>query len=200
MQWFRYGSQGSSWYRHHHGPEIRPAPARTRQGTGTKSFKSGLPCSIEGCESLRFCRTWCITHYSRWQAHGDPLAKVISWPKPGTGKGKRVNGRYEHNRARIEYLENIGPVPRCECPKQESLHVRVKNGEVVLHSEADQARDTFTKHWSLTCSVEGCKTSNKKTGSGQGFCKRHYRQMQKHGRIISVDPIPLSGRRTSVKK
>lgn len=29
-------------------------------------------CSVEGCESAARCRGWCLKHYQRWRAHGDP--------------------------------------------------------------------------------------------------------------------------------
>lgn len=36
-------------------------------------------CTIAGCDKTQFCRTWCTTHYCRWQRHGDPL-KVTRTP------------------------------------------------------------------------------------------------------------------------
>jgi hypothetical protein len=29
-------------------------------------------CSIEDCESSSYVRGWCVKHYERWRAHGDP--------------------------------------------------------------------------------------------------------------------------------
>ncbi len=31
------------------------------------------PCSIEGCHRPARARTWCVTHYTRWARHGDPV-------------------------------------------------------------------------------------------------------------------------------
>ena len=28
--------------------------------------------SIEGCDTLVYCRSWCVKHYRRWKNHGDP--------------------------------------------------------------------------------------------------------------------------------
>ena len=30
-------------------------------------------CSVDGCDQTRRTRGWCIAHYTRWRAHGDPL-------------------------------------------------------------------------------------------------------------------------------
>lgn len=30
-------------------------------------------CSISGCKKVVRARSWCSTHYARWQRHGDPL-------------------------------------------------------------------------------------------------------------------------------
>src|SRR5262245_12923991 len=164
MQWYRYGN---------YDPAIQAAPARTREGTGTRSFKSGLPCEFEGCDGLMFSRGWCSMHYYRWKKFGDPALTPKPRPRNGKGKGKRINGRYETANRRA-YLEKVGTIPRCECPKQESMHVRKdKHGQSVLHSEADQARDLFTKYPNEICTVDGCEISIRLSGSGWGFCKRH---------------------------
>lgn len=34
-------------------------------------------CSIESCNAISYCRGWCIKHYERWRAHGNPL--TIKW-------------------------------------------------------------------------------------------------------------------------
>lgn len=35
-------------------------------------------CSIEGCGKPAVSRGWCITHYTRWRRHGDPLAAATT--------------------------------------------------------------------------------------------------------------------------
>lgn len=43
-------------------------------------------CSIEGCgRTGQIRRTWCVLHYSRWQAHGDPLTTVRPTVRPRYG-------------------------------------------------------------------------------------------------------------------
>lgn len=47
-------------------------------------------CSIDNCGKTHYARTWCESHYEKWQRHGDPL-----WvrPLPGWGSGvKKCNG------------------------------------------------------------------------------------------------------------
>lgn len=36
-------------------------------------------CSIEGCDKPMRARTWCMTHYDRWRAHGDPEHPVKAY-------------------------------------------------------------------------------------------------------------------------
>ena len=35
-------------------------------------------CSIDGCDSPHFGRSWCKAHYTRWRRHGDPVKTVRS--------------------------------------------------------------------------------------------------------------------------
>lgn len=165
----------------------RPQP---RKGKGTESFKSGLPCKFEGCEALRFSRGWCSMHYYRWKKFGDPAFTPQPRPRNGEGKGQRIDGVYQTPH-RLAYLKTTGPIPSCTCEKAESMHVRTKAGVVVLHSEADQARDLFTK-WH-GCKVEGCDSTTLR-GGAHGYCKRHYTQMNTHGTIISVEKMPRGER------
>jgi len=52
-----------------------------------------LICTIEGCTNKQNARTWCSTHYSRWQRYGDPLAEVrYRAPKYRDGQKCSVDG------------------------------------------------------------------------------------------------------------
>lgn len=44
----------------------------------------GQVCAIEGCDSPRKARQWCVLHYARWKRHGDPL--VIGRTPKGTAQ------------------------------------------------------------------------------------------------------------------
>lgn len=37
-----------------------------------------MTCSIPDCESIAYCRGWCVKHYRRWKRHGDP--EKIAYP------------------------------------------------------------------------------------------------------------------------
>lgn len=39
-------------------------------------MKRDLKCSVSGCDSRRTAKGFCGKHYTRWKAHGDPLAIV----------------------------------------------------------------------------------------------------------------------------
>jgi hypothetical protein len=41
-------------------------------------------CSVEDCESKKYCRGYCIKHYSRWRSHGDPLKVIVQAKIPCT--------------------------------------------------------------------------------------------------------------------
>lgn len=42
-------------------------------------------CSVEKCNNVVYCKTWCNKHYRKWQRLGDPLSgKFESLNKPGT--------------------------------------------------------------------------------------------------------------------
>lgn len=90
-------------------------------------------CSIPGCEKLIYARGWCSTHYSRWYAHGDPLAVRVRataeeryWPKverreddecwPWLGYLNRdgygqFRGNGEVLSHRFGYAVTVGPIP-----------------------------------------------------------------------------------------
>jgi hypothetical protein len=55
---------------------------RSRQAEG---------CSVVGCERPYRARGFCLLHYRRWQAHGDPLAILTDRGKPLI---ERFNRRY----------------------------------------------------------------------------------------------------------
>ena len=41
-----------------------------------------VTCSIDGCESKKYCRGFCIKHYGRWRSHGDPLKVIVQTKVP----------------------------------------------------------------------------------------------------------------------
>lgn len=38
-------------------------------------------CKIDSCGSPLYCRGWCVRHYQRWRAHGDPQAPPVKREK-----------------------------------------------------------------------------------------------------------------------
>lgn len=56
--------------------------AALRDGTLPRRRIKGGPCSIEGCDGVKFCRGWCKRHYDRWSRLGDPTAgKLLPMPE-----------------------------------------------------------------------------------------------------------------------
>lgn len=40
------------------------------------------PCSVEGCDSRHYCKSYCVKHYQRWRAHGDVHANPRVYAGP----------------------------------------------------------------------------------------------------------------------
>ena len=53
-------------------------------GTSRKGLPVMVPktCSVEGCETAKYCRGWCVKHYNRWRSHGDPLTVITQTKTP----------------------------------------------------------------------------------------------------------------------
>jgi len=49
-------------------------------------------CIVEGCESKHYCKNYCIKHFRRFEAHGDPLYLKIKERGQGTINGKNKSG------------------------------------------------------------------------------------------------------------
>lgn len=57
-------------------------------------------CAIKGCEKRAEKRGWCEMHYSRWLAHGDPLAGGVFRTKNTPGRLCAAKGCERESRAR----------------------------------------------------------------------------------------------------
>jgi len=55
-------------------------------------LQSSKACSIEGCESRAYSRSWCIKHYSRWLRHGDPS---VDLPRASFKVGNKIGHRFQ---------------------------------------------------------------------------------------------------------
>jgi hypothetical protein len=71
------------------------------------------PCSVEGCDTGTYARTWCWKHYQRWRRYGD----VLTVRKKG-GEGQLG---FDHAEYRVSYFtshqwinRNFPRVGRCE--------------------------------------------------------------------------------------
>lgn len=45
-------------------------------GGSAAEVKRNQPCKVPGCNDRRRSRGWCLKHYQRWRAHGDPLIET----------------------------------------------------------------------------------------------------------------------------
>lgn len=84
-------------------------------------------CTIPDCQRAASTRSWCKTHYKRWQRHGDPLTMLAADRWPGfwshvektdtcwlwTGRKEKAGyGKYCGTVAhRWAYRELVGPIP-----------------------------------------------------------------------------------------
>lgn len=59
-----------------------PEVQERRVGPRAAVLRVPSACSIPDCDSPRGTRGWCVKHYNRWRAHGDPLVTL----NPGLGQ------------------------------------------------------------------------------------------------------------------
>lgn len=104
-------------------------------------------CSIGGCESKSFCRSWCTVHYSRWREHGDPNFRIRGEVRDGKRicPGCHVDkplfewGRFRcnlcNNKRSAQYLKD-NPERR-ERNNELANARRAKNGDKFRQKEAE---------------------------------------------------------------
>ncbi len=79
-------------------------------------------CSVEGCGSPHYGRSWCFLHYRRWLRHGDPTMLL---------RAKVGEGTISHNGYRIfrkngvdhrEHVEIVERILGMKLPSQAEIH------------------------------------------------------------------------------
>lgn len=63
---------------------LENAPAkRTLPGARTdphrRPIMSKRRCSVDGCDSVHYAKSYCVMHYQRWRRHGDPETKLFRY-------------------------------------------------------------------------------------------------------------------------
>ncbi|MGQ0480000.1 MAG: hypothetical protein ACT4O0_03070 [Pseudonocardia sp.] len=62
-------------------------------------------CAVTGCPGPRYARGWCVTHYRRWQRHGDPRPdQPIRARQPGADGYSAALNRLRATRGRAAEL------------------------------------------------------------------------------------------------
>lgn len=108
-----------------------------------------MSCSVDGCESLPFCRGWCTKHYTRWQRHGDPIATIRRPPAP-PGATEAWCSRCEQAKhvryfGRRSAQEGSRPKGYCRECERAYLARRMESQEVRDQRRADKAKYARSK-------------------------------------------------------
>lgn len=94
-----------------------PRPKQAKWGVGL--------CSIEGCERASRKRGWCVKHYERWVAHGDPEHE----PRPQGWRRTTPAGYVEVRYKSQAWLEHRLVWESKHGPLLPGQNVHHKNGE-----------------------------------------------------------------------
>lgn len=130
-----------------------------------------MDCKVEECDRPAKARGWCMRHYQRWHATGDP-GPVGLKRRPdhspceaeGCERENFANGYCQMHMYRVERYGDPGPA-----------------GSLLKRRPRPRKPD-------VECSVDGCERIVGRTG-GKGMCRLHYRRWRDTG---DTGPVGLT--------
>ncbi len=120
-------------------------------------------CSIDTCKRPSRARGWCTLHYNRWQAHGDPLTRLVSRRRAVTSVCSIPDCRNKHE-------------ARTWCANHYALWRN--NGDPLTHHRVGNGE------YKGKCLVSDCGIER----NCRGMCVTHYRKWRYQQGVGSDSP------------
>jgi hypothetical protein len=151
-------------------------------------------CSISGCHRPRVARSWCHTHYKRWQVHGNPHVVIERARKecmlPDCTRLSHGNGLCRVHRARqrkgadltapIQARYSLGLneciLPDCAKPVMARNLCQMHYARFIKYGDTETVlKERYTD--GSKCAVADCT----KLPTARNLCPMHYRRLRLYG-------------------
>lgn len=156
-------------------------------------------CSIDGCPKDVRARGWCVMHWKRWSAHGDPLyvrpqprCAVEGCESDAKARGwcglhwKRWRAHGDPLYVPVSREEVPCTIDGCERPAKARSWCAMHNSRWERRGDTGAPeQERVRAYMGQECSVEGCGNPAEKLG----MCPKHWVRQRTHGNTETVLPF-----------